>query len=84
MMLMLAPTGVFGWMLYILVGVVWPATCQERSSGGRAEFEDIVHVAVKNEPCVGQHGCLVVWIMETNVTVAPVIDKHKNNINFGF
>ena len=58
----------------ILVSMVWPATCQERSSGGRAVFEDIVHVVVKNEPRVGQHGCLHVWIMGTNVIVDPVID----------
>ena len=42
----------------ILVGVVWPATCQERSSGGRTVFEDIVHMSVKNEARVGQHGCI--------------------------
>ena len=58
----------------ILVGVVWPATYQERSSGGRAVFEDIVHVVVKNEPRVGQHGCIHVWITGTNVIVDPVID----------
>ena len=71
------------WVDVVLVGVVWPATCQERSSGVSAVFEDIV--AVENEPCVGQHvkiGCLHCWIVETNIRVAPVINKHKNNVWF--
>ena len=79
----LYPSLRFVWVDVILVDMVWPATSQERNSGGRAVFDDIV--AVENEPCVGQHvkiGCLYCWIAETNVRVASVIDKHKNNVWF--